>query len=239
MIAIGLLAFVVACGGDDSADATEAASTATEAAPTGTPTLAPSAESVEIAAVKDSTLYEHPDGALSNGSGEYLFAGATNGPKLRRTLIAFDVAAAVPQGATITAVRLTLVLSKGSTSDAEPISLHRALAGWGEGPSDAPGNEGGGAESVAGDATWLHRVFDGERWQNEGGDFAAEASASVMVAGIDLAAGFGLYTWGSTEALVADVQAWLDDPANDFGWMIGGVEEGQRTAKRFNSRENE
>ena len=202
------------------------------------PTLAPGTESVELVAVKDNTLYEDAAGARSNGSGEYLFVGATNTPSLRRALVAFDVSGTVPAGATVTAVRLTFVLSKASSFDPHQVSLHRALADWGEGDSDALVNEGNGASAAPGDATWLDRFFDTETWQNEGGDFAAEPSARLVVAGFDRRAGFGPYTWSSTDALVADVQAWLDDPASNFGWAVIGVEEGQRTSKRFNSREN-
>ena len=39
---------------------------------------ATSAESVALQASRDNTLYEDPDGALSNGSGSYLFVGLTN-----------------------------------------------------------------------------------------------------------------------------------------------------------------
>ena len=48
----------------------------------------------------------------------------------------------------------------------------------------------------------------------------------------------GLYTWGSTAGMVADVQSWLDDPGSNFGWIILG-DEGTSlpTAKRFDSRE--
>ena len=38
--------------------------------------------------------------------------------------------------------------------------------------------------------------------------------------------------------MVADVQDWLDNPANNFGWIVIGDESSSRTAKRFDSREN-
>ena len=47
--------------------------------------------------VKDNTLYEDPDGSLSNGQGNYFFAGQTaqegEGAALRRSVIAFDLRA--------------------------------------------------------------------------------------------------------------------------------------------------
>jgi hypothetical protein len=38
--------------------------------------------------------------------------------------------------------------------------------------------------------------------------------------------------------MVADVQSWLDNPANNFGWLVLGDESGIATAKRFDTRES-
>ena len=38
--------------------------------------------------------------------------------------------------------------------------------------------------------------------------------------------------------MVADVQARLETPATDFGWMIRGDESARKTAKRFDSRQH-
>ena len=45
------------------------------------------------------------------------------------------------------------------------------------------------------------------------------------------------YTW-SGSGLVADVQAWVSNPASNFGWVIRGNEITAGSAQRFNSREN-
>jgi hypothetical protein len=47
----------------------------------------------------------------------------------------------------------------------------------------------------------------------------------------------GFYSW-SGPALVADVQSWLDNPQNNFGWVLIGNESVPQTAKRFDTREN-
>ena len=189
-----------------------------------------SAESVALQASRDNTLYEDPDGALSNGSGSFLFVGLTKNSAARRALLYFDVAAAVPAGATINEARLTLTLSK-TVSGAQPIEIHQCQAGWGEGTSVASGQEGKGASASPGDATWIHASFSDSPWANAGGDFAAEVSASTTVDAV------GSYTWESA-GLVTDIQAWLDTPAGNFGWILLGEEEDSRAAKRFNSREN-
>jgi len=38
--------------------------------------------------------------------------------------------------------------------------------------------------------------------------------------------------------MVADVQLWLNTPANNFGWLVLGNESGSQTAKKFDTREN-
>jgi hypothetical protein len=187
------------------------------------------AEEVFLTPVKDNTLFESPTGSLGNGAGAYIFVGKTGEGKIRRGLLAFDVAGEVPAGATLTTVALTLHLSKTNAGPVE-ISLHRVLTDWGEGSTDAAAQEGKGAPAAPGDATWLHTAFDTAAWSAPGGDFAPESSATVTVDAL------GSYTWESPQ-LTAQVQAWLDEPASNFGWMILGGENANATAKRFNSRE--
>lgn len=102
------------------------------------------AQTIELQPVMDGTLYEHPSGALANGSGSHLFAGRTAQPFARRALLAFDVASAIPAGATILSVELQLDASRVADSTDRTIRLHRVTESWGEGASDAPGEEGGG-----------------------------------------------------------------------------------------------
>jgi hypothetical protein len=177
--------------------------------------------------LRDATLYFSSTGAVANGAGEGLFVGRNAQGNTRRTVMGFDVAAAIPAGSTITGAALTLSLSP-SNSVIVDIALHRLLADWTEGPTD-PANEGQGAASQAGDVTWLHRTFPNVLWATPGGDFNATASATLPVG--DTA----LYTW-SGAGLVADVQSWLDNPSGNFGWLLRGGEGANSTAKRFDSR---
>lgn len=189
------------------------------------------ADVVEIEAGKDNTLYEDVEGMLSNGAGDHFFVGVTGQNSIRRGLIAFDVATAVPEGSTITSVTLTLNMSMTIVGP-QTIELHRASANWGEGASDAPGEEGGGIGALPGDATWLHTFFDTDFWTTSGGDFEPVASGSALVSFN------GPYTWDSTPDMVADAQGWLDDPSSNFGWIVTGDETAFPTAKRFDTREN-
>ncbi|MCI0693320.1 DNRLRE domain-containing protein [candidate division KSB1 bacterium] len=186
---------------------------------------------VNIPAGRDNTLYENNNGALSNGAGEYFFVGRTGSGERRRGLLFFDIAGNIPAGATINSVTLRLNMSR-TISGSLLVGLHRASADWGEGTSNAVGEEGSGANSTTGDATWRHRFFNTSFWTNPGGDFVAMASAEQSISAI------GFYTWGSTPEMVNDVQSWLDNPSNNFGWLLLGVEGSPSTAKRFDSRQN-
>jgi hypothetical protein len=185
---------------------------------------------VTVGAAADNTLYEDSAGSLSNGAGQYIFAGRTSLNAVRRAVIRFDVAAAIPPGSVVQGVTLRLNMSRGISS-LSAVSLHRALRAWGEGTSDALDEEGIGIGATPGDATWLHTFFPDQFWTIAGGDFAAASSAATPVSVT------GVYTWSSA-AMVADVQAWLDDPGANFGWFILGDEEQFPSAKRFDSRQH-
>lgn len=185
---------------------------------------------ITLTPARDATLYEDAGGDRANGAGQHLFIGRTNQAERRRALFRFDIAGNVPGGAIVTGVTLTLNLSK-TASGSRTASLHRVLADWGEGVADASGQEGSGAAAEAGDATWIHSFFDTAAWDLPGGDYAVSPSASRDVAGT------GSYAWSSA-AMAADVQAWLDEPSTNSGWVLLGDETVDGTAKRFDSREH-
>lgn len=191
------------------------------------------ADTAMLGADRDNTLYEDAAGSLSNGAGMHFFAGTTQGALVRRGLIYFDIAGAIPAGSTINSVELTLNMSMTIAGDVD-VALHPVLADWGEAGSIAVGGnggEGGGGTAQDGDATWLHTFSPGSFWTTPGGDFDPAASATETV-------GFsGKYTWGSTAGMVSDVQSWLDNPATNYGWLLQADEIGV-TAKRFDTHEN-
>lgn len=192
------------------------------------------ADSVIIGAVKDTTLYSEGDD-FSNGMGPSFFAGRTNNSSLRRSLIQFDIAGSIPAGSTINSVTLTLYMSRTRAGN-QSIRLHRALAEWGEGASDAGIPGGSGSIAQDNDATWFWRFYNsanpalGPEWTNYGGDFSPTSTATQTVGGI------GYYTWVSNFAMISDVQGWLDSPSTNNGWFILGNELSNTTTKRFESR---
>lgn len=190
------------------------------------------ADSVRIVSTRDNTLYESSAGNVSNGAGTGMFAGRTAqaSNSRRRGLVRFDVAGAIPAGSTIQSVTLQLFCTTAALN-AQATDLHRVLADWGEGASNAGDPGGGGAPAAANDATWTFRFFNAVTWATPGGDFAASVSGTASVAGP------GPVAFASTAAMVADAQAWLDAPASNFGWLLAGNESVGGTAVRYETRE--
>jgi hypothetical protein len=188
------------------------------------------AETVVLEATQDNTIYSE-SADTSNGAGIYLFCGVTNIGEKRRALLLFDVAGNVPEGATITSASLVLVVNRQPTSFApSSISVYRCMSSWGEAGSDATANEGQGAPAQPGDATWTYRDYDTVVWTTPGGDILLPLSAAVAVPGL------GTYALEGAN-MVADVQDMLDNPADNFGWIVLGEEAQSRTALRLPSRE--
>jgi hypothetical protein len=192
--------------------------------------------SIIIAPLKDNTLYESASGTLSNGQGDFLFAGQTSisdGINLRRGLIAFNLSADIPTNAVITDVTLTLYANKiASGAFNTTVTLSRLTGDWGEGSSRAFSPEGAGGIAQPGDATWLHQIFSNNPWTTPGGDFVSQPSASrtITSAGVE-------YSWSSA-GLVSDVQFWINNPSSNFGWIIRGNEASSQTSIQFDSRSN-
>lgn len=187
-------------------------------------------QTVVITAARDNTLYQSETGAVSNGAGEHFFVGQTQNGQLRRGVMAFDLTEAVPTNATIVSATLSLNMSKTSGGETA-VSLHTTQQDWGEGSSNADGQEGAGAAAAAGDATWLHTFFNSSSWNQPGGDFDEIPLATTMVGGN------GRYQWQSVE-LTDAVLSWYTNPLDNFGLMLIGNEDTPSSAKRFDTREN-
>ncbi len=196
----------------------------------GTPAVAQSLQ-VTIYPSADAAIYAESGGA-ANGAGEYLFVGANSGGNLRRSLARYDVAGSIPAGSIVTQVVCVVFVSQGNTS-VEPFNAQRVLASWSEGASNPTGSEGQGTAAAAGDTTWTMRDFGASvPWSVPGGDLAPELSVQGSVAGVGS-------SWVAVTARgVADVQLWLDQPAQNFGWCFTGNETVPGSAKRLDSRQS-
>ena len=182
---------------------------------------------------KDNTLYESATGTESNGAGDSIFAGQTgfnDNVHIRRAIIAFDIASALPPNAIITDVTLTLFLAQaGPAAAGTNVSLFALTSDWGEGSS--VGFSGNPGVATTGDATWRHRFHPGSFWSNPGGDFDPSPSATTT-----MGFAFQSYSWNGA-GLIEDVQIWATNPGANFGWLLRGDESMTNSALRFGSRE--
>ena len=185
---------------------------------------------VTIVCNKDNTMYSE-SGTLSNATGVNLFAGVTAGNNKRRSLLHFSLEG-IPAGSTITAATLTLNCNNVAPQSGNAgINIHKVSADWGEATS---GNnpQGMGSPATTNDATWSHRFLGSSTWTTPGGDFISTPSGGAAISqtgDVNISNG----------GLIADVQAWANNAANNFGWAIVGNTEGAATnARRFASRDN-
>jgi hypothetical protein len=147
--------------------------------------------------------------------------GSNAGFAKRRALLRFDLADAIPPGATVTSVELmvNVVLMLPATPVASNFGLHRLLRPWRETA-----------------VTWNWADNPVSAWGLPGAsredDAVPTASALVNVTGL------GQYTYVSTPELVADVQAWVDNPESNVGWLLRSDTEAPFTARHFAARES-
>jgi spore coat protein A len=184
---------------------------------------------VELIAIKDNILYESATGALSNALGTHLYTG-NNAAGKRRTVLAFDLST-IPEGAEIENAELKLFCNSSSGSTF-PVTAQKLLQDWGEGTSQANGNEGAGDASTPGDATWIHTFYDTANWTSAGGSYSSTITATT-----DVGTQGVFYTWSSPQ-LNLDVEHWLHMPDENFGWIMRGDEATTNNTKRFSSAQN-
>jgi len=194
---------------------------------TGSAFPAARAATLVLTPVADAVIYEST--ATANGSGEFLLAGRTNQAtgSSRRSLLRFDLTA-VPADAEITSASLQLFLFDVTTAPTN-LSLYRLTTAWTAGPSDPIGNESAGLAATIGDVTWHFASFEQSPWTHQGGDTAPAASATQSITSPSAS-----YSWESP-TLLSDLQSWLAQPDQNFGWLLRDDELTPQTAKRFAS----
>src|SRR5690349_11415413 len=188
------------------------------------------ADLAEITPVADTTLFEHDP--TYNLGGMFCVAGNIQLVHRSRALFKFDVAEAVPPGATVTSVTLHFNVPV-ARADGQNFILRRMLRNWGEGNGSGQG-QGLGAPANPNEATWNARFHPSTLWAAPGGlagtDYVAIGSATNAMTSDAL--NF------SSSAMVVDVQKWLDTPGTNFGWMVMIQNEGiSQLASHLYSRE--
>lgn len=188
---------------------------------------------VVIRATKDAMIFGQPnntDTGNASGRGPALFAGADGGSRMKRSMLAFDVAsAAIPANATILNVTMTMYLaqvagsgggSEGGGQDARTFRVYSLQQNWGEGPSGLPtspnvGGTGQGFVRQLGDSSWTYAIYDGNPW-TAGGALASEVGNATFASPYVLNQPYSF----SSPGMLSDVNAWVSGQAANNGWLV-------------------
>lgn len=185
-------------------------------------------QEVTITPTSDNTIFQNTD--LSNGLGQFIFTGVNNKNQIRRALVRFTLSNDIPDGVSVDSARLILSNVKMKPSSTS-LDMYFVTSQWGEGSSSADDGDGKGAPAEVGDATWDYALFNTVAWVKKGGDFTLEKSATTSVSpGEDAIL--------RSERMAVDVNYWLENPTENYGWILMGDESGQATSVKFASKDN-
>lgn len=183
------------------------------------------ADATNLLCIADTTLQQDFPDNNTGGADSFTAGGRLQGGPTR-ALLQFDIASAIPPGATINSATLTVTVVATNGPDST-FALHRVLADWGEGSGV---NFQGGSPGGENEATWNVRLGPANPWNTPGGDFDPANSATQVISGM------GSYSFTSA-TLAADVQAWLNHPGTNFGWLLLSQSEATLgTIRRFTGR---
>ena len=178
----------------------------------------------------------------SNNLGGYfgMNSGTTqNGPRTR-ALLRFDLSS-LPTNTVVQSATLTVHVTQQPIDgyDFTAFGLHRMFRPWGEGDKIPVTQPGQGVPATAGEATWLHAFYPTNQWTEPGGQPGTDYSSIESSFEIIYDVAGSPYIFPSTPELVDDVQAWINKPATNHGWMFRCADELPRfTARRFGTRED-
>ena len=155
------------------------------------------ADQLQLGAAQDATLLGGTDATTNQSLADPgMFVGTDGQGNPKRGLIEFNIAQALPAGATITGVQLQLTVGQvagsgggttGGGNGPETISIFDESQAWGQ-PTNFPGATSFGGHGCsrgpsAGDATWNYAFYTSTPWTVAGGDWTSSlpdlADASV------------------------------------------------------------
>jgi len=183
------------------------------------------ADTVTINADADTTIYS--DNVDNNGGGHnFGIAGFSNSGNERRLLMLFDLTG-IAAGSTINQVSLDIDALRVNRGGGD-FRLYRVNRGWGEG--NKSGNRG--AAATSGEATWADARYPNLDWVNsaQGGSWFAPILDQASINST------GVATFDSSTAFVSSLQAMLDNPSENWGFLIRGIDNNVG-AVRFGTRE--
>jgi hypothetical protein len=125
----------------------------------------------------------------------------------------------IPANAMVTSASVSLIAIKQNFSaQTATFELHQMTQPW-----------------VAAEATWNNRS-SGLAWTSPGGSAGDDFSSTVSASNDVSDAGGTTFIFGSTDAMVADVQAWVNNPTVNNGWFFKVADESVApTSRRWGS----
>ena len=197
-------------------------------------------EIIALHPVADTSLIQVAPGNNLGGA-DFFNAGTAGNGNRNRALIRFDLSG-IPVGSTINFASLSFDIIRQPVMDLQTATfgLHRMLVSWNEGvqiPEDE-NSPGLGAPAADGESAWAYRFAIDTPWSTPGGrsgvEFVAAPSSTTFVYGLG-----DPVLFESTAEIAADVQLWLDNPNQNFGWMfMTETEQVRKSARSFASRED-
>lgn len=185
------------------------------------------ADVANLAVTSDTFILSSAPG--NNGGGHsHVAAGRDAVGGIRRGLFQFATTN-IPPGSVVTSVTFSVdvVITPNPGPVNSTFDILKLAADWAEGSQSGSS----GSAAASGECTWSERMQGFAPWTNPGGDFDATALASTFVSGN------GSYSWSDT-GLVAAVQEWIDNPAQNFGLSLRSQAEGvSKSVRGFGSRE--
>ena len=167
------------------------------------------------------------------GGTEGFTVGRDDNNGIRRGLVRFDLSS-IPPGSTVTSAVLELTVIKDPPQQVNAnFRLFRLLEDWGEGDGVGPRPGNSGEPATTNESSWTARLAYVADWTTPGAldDAAPSPSATMLVTTT------GPYTW-TNAGVAVDVQQWVDQPGQNFGWLIVCADElTPMTVRKFGSRE--
>ncbi len=174
------------------------------------------ADAVVLPVVADTALFsDHPDNNYG-GLDSLPIGGINLTGQEGRVLLRFDLAGAIPTNAVLNSVILQVMVVKEAPGG-PPLTIEafRMLTDWHEGTQNLSLQ---GDVAGPGESSWNAPIQGTSAWHNPGGgsgtDFSAAASGSATIGGV------AAFNFQSSPALMADIRAWIADPASNLGWML-------------------
>ncbi len=175
------------------------------------------AQSGVASAAAEATIFEQPSGWNAGGYATICVGNLDGFVITRRAFVRFDLPA-IPAGAVVTRVvyQFTQVrvrhMGAGAPKSAT-LELRRVEETWEEGAGIRVTAACGGGSEVPG-VTWANAPA-----------VQADASATAPLSSAGGTSSIDTDSGSANDGLIADVQAWVDNPAGNFGWEYRIAEE--------------